>query len=70
MFDLVYECGARIDIVNRLGLNPLTLAAKLAKKEIFFHILKVQREIYWQIGETSIVLTRLVYDSTRPSRLT
>ncbi|XP_043237140.1 transient receptor potential cation channel subfamily V member 5-like [Amphibalanus amphitrite] len=50
MFDLVYECGARIDLVNRLGLTPLTLAAKLAKKDIFFHILKVQREIYWQIG--------------------
>ena len=51
MFDLVYECGARIDLVNRLGLTPLTLAAKLAKKDIFFHILKVQREIYWQIGK-------------------
>ncbi|XP_037076817.1 transient receptor potential cation channel subfamily V member 5-like [Pollicipes pollicipes] len=50
MFDLVYECGARIDMVNRLGMTPLTLAAKLAKKDIFFHILKVQREIYWQIG--------------------
>ncbi|XP_076364510.1 LOW QUALITY PROTEIN: transient receptor potential cation channel subfamily V member 5-like [Tachypleus tridentatus] len=51
MFNMVYELGASINIVNRQGLTPLTLAAKLAKKEIFFHILKLQREIYWQLGK-------------------
>ncbi|GFV98698.1 transient receptor potential cation channel subfamily V member 5 [Trichonephila clavipes] len=50
IFDLVYECGASLDIKNRQGLTPLTLAAKLAMKDIYFHILKLQREIYWELG--------------------
>lgn len=33
-----------------LNLTPLTLAAKLARVEMFFHILNIEREIYWQIG--------------------
>ncbi|XP_065339476.1 transient receptor potential cation channel subfamily V member 5 [Cloeon dipterum] len=49
-FDMAYEAGADINIKNSLNLTPLTLAAKLAKTEIFFHILNIQREIYWQIG--------------------
>jgi ankyrin repeat protein len=47
---MAYEAGADINIKNNLNLTPLTLAAKLAKTEIFFHILNIQREIYWQIG--------------------
>ncbi|XP_076372372.1 transient receptor potential cation channel subfamily V member 5-like isoform X2 [Tachypleus tridentatus] len=50
MFNTAYELGASINIINRQGLTPLTLAAKLARKEMFFHILKIQREIYWQLG--------------------
>lgn len=50
MFDTVYEMGASLDIRNVLNLTPLTLASKLARKELFFHILNIEREIYWQIG--------------------
>ncbi|XP_071441164.1 transient receptor potential cation channel subfamily V member 5 [Hetaerina americana] len=49
-FDMAYEIGASLGIRNVLGLTPLTLAAKLARIEIFFHILNIEREIYWQIG--------------------
>lgn len=34
VFDMVYECGASLDIKNRQGLTPLTLAAKLAMQEV------------------------------------
>lgn len=50
-FDMAYEVGADLDIKNIQNLTPLTLAAKLARIEMFFHILKIEREIYWQIGE-------------------
>ncbi|XP_050307114.1 transient receptor potential cation channel subfamily V member 1 isoform X2 [Anthonomus grandis grandis] len=49
-FDMAYEVGASLAIKNVQHLTPLTLAAKLAKQEIFFHILKLERDIYWQIG--------------------
>jgi len=48
---MAYEVGADLNIKNVLQLTPLTLAAKLARVEMFFHILKIEREIYWQIGE-------------------
>lgn len=47
---MAYEVGATIDIRNVLNLTPLTLAAKLARIEMFFHIMNIEREIYWQIG--------------------
>nr|XP_042896955.1 transient receptor potential cation channel subfamily V member 5 [Parasteatoda tepidariorum] len=50
IFDMSYECGASLDIKNRQSLTPLTLAAKLAMKDIYFHILSLQREIYWELG--------------------
>ncbi len=50
-FDMAYEVGADLNIKNVLNLTPLTLAAKLARIDMFFHILKIEREIYWQIGE-------------------
>ena len=50
-FDMAYEVGADLNIKNVLQLTPLTLAAKLARVEMFFHILKIEREIYWQIGK-------------------
>ena len=34
MFDILYSLGGRLDIRNRQGLTPLTLAAKLARKEV------------------------------------
>ncbi|KAK9869474.1 hypothetical protein WA026_003229 [Henosepilachna vigintioctopunctata] len=49
-FDMAYEVGSKLSIRNVLHLTPLTLAAKLARVEIFFHILNIEREIYWQIG--------------------
>lgn len=47
---MAYEVGASLDIRNVQHLTPLTLAAKLARIEMFFHILNIEREIYWQIG--------------------
>lgn len=50
MFDIAYETGGSLSIKNNLKLTPLTLAAKLARVEMFFHILNIEREIYWQLG--------------------
>lgn len=47
---MAYEVGASLAIRNVLNLTPLTLAAKLARIDMFFHILNLEREIYWQIG--------------------
>ncbi|XP_076655832.1 transient receptor potential cation channel subfamily V member nanchung [Halictus rubicundus] len=49
-FDMAYEMGASLPIKNAQHLTPLTLSAKLARIEMFFHILNIEREIYWQIG--------------------
>ncbi|XP_060516744.1 transient receptor potential cation channel subfamily V member 5 [Cylas formicarius] len=49
-FDTAYEVGASLSVRNVLNLTPLTLAAKLARIDIFFHIMNLEREIYWQIG--------------------
>ncbi|ODM96433.1 Transient receptor potential cation channel subfamily V member 6 [Orchesella cincta] len=55
MFDMAYELGAELGPTyrNNLNLTPLTIAAKLARKELFFHILNIEREIYWQIGSVT-----------------
>ena len=50
MFDMAYELGALLHIRNNLNLTPLTLAAKLARREMFFHILNIDREVYWKLG--------------------
>ncbi|CAB3220911.1 unnamed protein product [Arctia plantaginis] len=52
-FDMAYELGASLKHRNVQNLTPLTLAAKLARTEMFFHILNIEREIYWQIGATT-----------------
>ncbi|KAM3958296.1 transient receptor potential cation channel subfamily V member nanchung [Aphomia sociella] len=52
-FDMAYEVGASLNIRNVQNLTPLTLAAKLARTDLFFHILNIEREIYWQIGATT-----------------
>lgn len=49
-FDMAYEVGASLSIRNVLNLTPLTLAARLARIDMFFHIMNIEREIYWQIG--------------------
>ncbi|KAG7213782.1 hypothetical protein KM043_003003 [Ampulex compressa] len=49
-FDMAYEVGASLSVRNAQHLTPLTLSAKLARIEMFFHILNIEREIYWQIG--------------------
>ncbi|CAG9853902.1 unnamed protein product [Phyllotreta striolata] len=49
-FDMAYEVGASLGIRNNQTLTPLTLAAKLGRTDMFFHILNLEREIYWQIG--------------------
>ena len=53
MFDLAVECGASINILNRQQLTPLSMAAYLAKPEMFFHIANLEREVYWQIGNVT-----------------
>ncbi|KAL0276082.1 UNVERIFIED_CONTAM: hypothetical protein PYX00_003742 [Menopon gallinae] len=50
MFDVAYEVGADLSLKNLKCLTPLTLAATLARVEMFFHIMNIEREIYWQIG--------------------
>lgn len=50
-FDMAYEVGARLAIRNVLNLTALTLSARLARIDMFFHILNLEREIYWQIGK-------------------
>lgn len=50
MFDLAVECGASINTKNRLNMTPLTVAAYLARQDMFFHIANIEREVYWQIG--------------------
>lgn len=49
-FDMAYEVGSSLAIRNCLNLTPLTLAAKLGRVEMFFHIMNIEREIYWQLG--------------------
>ncbi|XP_052132718.1 transient receptor potential cation channel subfamily V member 5, partial [Frankliniella occidentalis] len=53
MFDAAYELGSSLAVRNVLNLTPLTLAAKLARRDMFFHILNIEREIYWQIGSVT-----------------
>ncbi|XP_035828047.1 transient receptor potential cation channel subfamily V member 5 isoform X2 [Aplysia californica] len=53
MFDLLYGQGGRLDIRNRQNLSPLTLAAKLARKDMYEHILEIIREVYWLYGNVT-----------------
>ena len=51
MFDMAFELGADFRIINVQGLSPLTVAAFLAHTDMFFHILNIERDIYWQVGQ-------------------
>ncbi|CAF0818866.1 unnamed protein product [Rotaria sp. Silwood1] len=53
MVDLLCELGASLDIKNRQGLTPLTLAAVKAHKDMFDHILQKTRIVYWQYGNVT-----------------
>lgn len=62
MYDLIMDYGCRCtsrcgkpltDVVNKLGFTPLTLAAKLARRQMFDHILTREREVFWQYGEVT-----------------
>ena len=50
MFDLAVETGASINLTNNQNMTPLTVAAYLARMDMFFHIANIEREVYWQIG--------------------
>lgn len=49
-FDMAYEVGSSLGIRNVQNMTPLTLAARLGRVEMFFHIMNIEREIYWQLG--------------------
>lgn len=53
MIKLLLEFNPDLSLKNRQGLTPLTLAAKLARVEIFNHILEVKRKIYWVYADIS-----------------
>ena len=53
MFKLLLEFKASLDIENRQKLTPLTLAAKLARKEIFQYILERKREVMFTYADIS-----------------
>ena len=40
MFEFMLQFDVRLDIKNNQGLTPLSLAAKLARKEVYFFIKK------------------------------
>ena len=54
LFDIAYESGAETTIMNRQGLTTMTLAAQMAKKQMFFHILNINRDVYWRVGKRTI----------------
>ncbi|KAG4078966.1 hypothetical protein HA402_010918 [Bradysia odoriphaga] len=49
-FDMAYEVGSSLGIRNVQNMTPLTLAARLGRVDMFFHIMNIEREIYWQLG--------------------
>ena len=72
MFDMAVECGAAINIENRQHLTPLTMAAFLARMDMFFHIASIEREIYWQVNKGRLARCQwanyhfFVYDHAYP----
>uniref|UniRef100_A0A915Q646 ANK_REP_REGION domain-containing protein n=1 Tax=Setaria digitata TaxID=48799 RepID=A0A915Q646_9BILA len=53
MLKLCYDTGANLKIMNKRNLTPLTLAAHLAKKEMFEQILKLEADVIWMYGDAS-----------------
>ncbi|CAD5205850.1 unnamed protein product [Bursaphelenchus okinawaensis] len=52
MFLLAYESGAKLQVLNKQNLTPLTLSAFLAKKIMFEHLLKIESQVLWERGGT------------------
>ena len=53
MFELMLEFNASLHIKNRQNLTPLTLAAKLARKEIFYFILERLKHVWFHYADIS-----------------
>ncbi|KRY00805.1 Transient receptor potential cation channel subfamily V member 6 [Trichinella pseudospiralis] len=53
IFDLLYKLGAKLHIKNNQNLTPLTLAAKLGKKQMFNHVLNYEKEELWTYGSVT-----------------
>ncbi|KAL8561177.1 hypothetical protein ACOMHN_029248 [Nucella lapillus] len=68
MFDLIVDNGGRLDITNRRGLTPLTLAAKLARKDMYEHVLEKERQVLWIFANvTSAGYPLAAIDTISPS---
>lgn len=55
MLKLAYDTGAKLQVMNKQNLTPLTLAAKIAKKKMFEQILQLESTVVWNYGEASSV---------------
>ncbi|XP_076091211.1 transient receptor potential cation channel subfamily V member 5-like isoform X2 [Mytilus galloprovincialis] len=64
MFDLLLNMGGKLDIKNRQGLTPLTLSAKLPRKEMYEHILEKVRAVMWIYGNVTCAGYPLKYIDT------
>ncbi|ESO10140.1 hypothetical protein HELRODRAFT_72856 [Helobdella robusta] len=53
MYDLLVSMHANINLKNKQGLTPLTLAAKLGHIEMYQHIMQTDREVYWTYGNVT-----------------
>uniref|UniRef100_A0AC35U522 ANK_REP_REGION domain-containing protein n=1 Tax=Rhabditophanes sp. KR3021 TaxID=114890 RepID=A0AC35U522_9BILA len=68
MFDLCVSMGASLHVQNRQKLTALTLAAYLAKKDMFFKIAKKERDVLWTYGDVMSIHYPLEHiDSIEPS---
>uniref|UniRef100_A0A914YX26 Ion transport domain-containing protein n=1 Tax=Panagrolaimus superbus TaxID=310955 RepID=A0A914YX26_9BILA len=55
MLKLAYDTGAKLQVMNKQSLTPLTLAAKIAKKKMFEQILQLESTVVWNYGEASSI---------------
>ncbi|TKR60912.1 hypothetical protein L596_028093 [Steinernema carpocapsae] len=55
MLKFAYDTGAKLQMTNKQNLTPLTLAAKLAKKQMFDQILSLEGETFWVYGDASSI---------------
>ncbi|XP_067949715.1 transient receptor potential cation channel subfamily V member 5-like [Watersipora subatra] len=55
IFDVVLSMAGPklLSIKNNKGLTPLTLAAAMAHKEIYNHLIEKEREVYWVYGDVT-----------------
>lgn len=53
MFQMMLEYSSDLEIKNKQNLSPLTLAAKLARKEIFQYILERKRQYWFSYADIS-----------------